>query len=313
MYAIRLISVSSYRKGLALKQLIPVYFIRFLARFPLFVMRCVGHLLGWVVWFLGLKDADTTRKNIALCFPALSAKEKKQLAKRSVCESTKTICELGIAWCWSDADIQRVIHRIENLELLHNAYAQGKGVIVCAPHLGNWEILGYYLGRNFPTTIMYLAPENPQLHDLMCRGRGRNDSELAQANRRGVLTVLKNLKRGLVAGILPDQVPENEESGVYSPFFGQPTFTMTLIPSLIQKTGCAVVFAYAKRVKGGFDIVFRAPDEQLTSTDIQTAVNALNESIERCVEDVVVQYQWEYKRFKKRPDGKTKFYDQLSY
>ena len=40
----------------------------------------------------------------------------------------------------------------------------------------------------------------------------------------------------------------------------------------------------------------------------QDAVIALNQSVEECVNDCPEQYQWEYKRFKRRPAGLSRLY-----
>ena len=102
-----------------------------------------------------------------------------------------------------------------------------------------------------------------------------------------------------MTGILPDQVPEGE-GGVYSDFFGIPAYTQTLIPNLIQKTNAIALQAYAKRIKGGFEMGFMEPDPDIYSKDLQTSVNGLNKSIEQlCLTDLS-QYQWEYKRFKRQ-------------
>jgi len=296
-----------------LKELIPIYLIRFLSLLPLPIIRCMGRLLGFIAWRLNTKDADTTRKNIALCFPQKSAAERSVIARKSLEESAKTLCEVAIAWCWTQEKIHHIITAATGVEICESAYSSGKGVIVCAPHLGNWEILGHYLAKRYPLTNMYMAPENPHLHKLLLSGRTRNGSELAPANRRGVADVLKKLTKGELVGILPDQVPEDEGSGVFAPFFNQPAFTMKLISNLLRKTGCKIIFAYAKRVPHGFEIVFHDVDENIYSEDLLIATTALNRGIELCVNEAVEQYQWEYKRFKKMPGNTTKIYDQMSY
>ena len=59
--------------------------------------------------------------------------------------------------------------------------------------------------------------------------------------------------------------------------------------------------------KQGYQIIVEAADEQIYSENIDESVAALNRTVEKSVNKAVEQYQWEYKRFRKRPDGK-KFY-----
>ena len=63
------------------------------------------------------------------------------------------------------------------------------------------------------------------------------------------------------------------------------------------------MIAYAIRSKGGFNLGYMEPDPEIYADDDQKAVVALNRSIERLIEKAPSQYSWEYKRYKKQPDG----------
>ena len=66
---------------------------------------------------------------------------------------------------------------------------------------------------------------------------------------------------------------------------------------------------FAKRLSKnkGYQIIVEAADKQIYSENIDESVAALYRTVENSVNKAVEQYQWEYKRFRKRPDGK-KFY-----
>ncbi len=78
---------------------------------------------------------------------------------------------------------------------------------------------------------------------------------------------------------------------------------MVLVHKLIQRTGCKAVFAFAKRVDRGFDLIFRAPPAAIYAADPETSVAALNQGVEALVMEAPDQYQWEYKRFRKPYGG----------
>jgi uncharacterized protein YndB with AHSA1/START domain len=56
------------------------------------------------------------------------------------------------------------------------------------------------------------------------------------------------------------------------------------------------------------EIVFREVDERLYSPDLDTSLAGLNASVEAVVREVPAQYQWEYKRFKRQPEGMPRPY-----
>jgi Kdo2-lipid IVA lauroyltransferase/acyltransferase len=121
-------------------------------------------------------------------------------------------------------------------------------------------------------------------------------------NRQGVVQLLRALERGEIVGILPDQEPDLS-GGEFAPFFGKDALTMTLAARLANKTGAAVLCGFARRLpeSAGFELVYRRADPQVASTEPLLAATALNRSVEACVLEEPMQYQWEYKRFKKRP------------
>src|SRR5690606_13663927 len=90
-----------------------------------------------------------------------------------------------------------------------------------------------------------------------------------------------------------------------------PDWTMTLVASLIQRTGAEVVCCYAKRRsdRQGFDICLRpAVDALKDAGDEVAATTAVNASVEDCVSDCFEQYQWGYKRFREREDSSISLY-----
>ena len=131
---------------------------------------------------------------------------------------------------------------------------------------------------------------------------------MAPTNRTGVSTVLGALKRGEVVGILPDQIPPFE-GGRFTPFFGEPAFTMTLVSKLVQKTQAKVFCGFAKRLPGanGYKVIVEEAMSDIYSKDINKSLLALNKTIEKTILMSIEQYSWEYKRFRLRPDG-TRFY-----
>jgi KDO2-lipid IV(A) lauroyltransferase len=108
-----------------------------------------------------------------------------------------------------------------------------------------------------------------------------------------------------VVGILPDQVPNEAAAGIFSPFFGVPAYTMVLVFRLVQKTGALVLFTYAERLSqgGGFHLHFQQASPMINSAQVEISVRALNQGVEQCVQTCPSQYQWNYKRFKRHPNG----------
>ena len=271
--------------------------------------QLVGSGIGFLVAYLPAEIKKVTEKNIALCFPELSEIERKKLVLKSLVHTGYLMFELGQVWF---QPLQKNLKRIINVsgkEIMDEAASRQNGVIVVAPHLGNWEILNHYIVQDYPGVIVYSPPKQKQFEKIIREVREKSGSRLVPASAAGVRAVYKHLKQGGVVYILPDQVP-GTESGLLAPFFGVPALTMTLVSRLVKKTGAEVVAVYGKRLPcyRGFDVVFRRADSRIYSADLEVSVTGLNATVESCVRDIPEQYQWGYKRFKRRPG-----LDQLIY
>mgnify|MGYP003836852407 FL=1 len=141
---------------------------------------------------------------------------------------------MGKAWILPIEGTLAQVTEVEGLAALQAAAKAGEGVILLAPHLGNWEIFGYFACEGIASNFMYQPPKNPQMDALLRGVRAKSGIQLAPTNRKGVAILLGALQKGELVGVLPDQVP-NDEGGVYADFFGESAFTMTLTSRLAQR------------------------------------------------------------------------------
>lgn len=284
--------------------------LRFLSRQPLPRLQKWGHWLGDLMYRKNTKSTRITRKNLSLVYPELSSEQLEEKVLLSLRETMKTGCEFG--WCWM-APMDQILDQIKQvngLDVLQRAHEAGKGVIFLGPHLGNWELLGHLINQHYPFSVMYAIPKNPALEQIIVAGRTRAGMKLAPANMKGVAQLLKLLKEGEMVGNLPDQEPDDRSGGVFAPFMGVEALSPKLVTRLISKTGAKVVAGFAERLPNGegFNIHFIDADDGIYSRDDIEAVTAMNRTVETLVAMAPDQYQWEYKRFKSRPEGEKRFY-----
>ncbi|KAA0873775.1 lysophospholipid acyltransferase family protein [Nitrincola tapanii] len=295
----------------ALKTTLAIVLLGLLSLLPLRWAQAIGRFIGQRIYRRKEKSKlyQITQRNLQRCFPELSQAEQEQLLEESLEQTGCALAEMGMSWLWPVKRSLKTIVKVENEALITQALAEGRGVILIAPHLGNWEILNLYLSGRYPFTAMYKPPKQKRLDDLIKKMRARLGTRMAPASVQGVRMVMKALKKGEMVGILPDQEPELE-GGIFAPFFNIPALTMKLLPQLAAQTQAQVVCGYAKRLDSGkgFEIYFVAADPETNAKDLAQATAAMNRSVEQCVRALPAQYQWEYKRFNTRPEGETHFY-----
>lgn len=278
------------------------------AALPLRLAHQCATVLAKLGWRWSKKQKNIVLTNISLCFPELSPSQQQNLAKQSLAETLKTFFELGRVWRRYGNDISPLIKSVEGEQVLRQAMAKGKGVLLAAPHFGNWEVLNLWLAKFPDFAFLYKPPGDPTFEQILLKQRGQSGAKQIAADKRGVRQVLEVLKSGGLMAILPDQQPKSGQ-GIFAPFMQQTAYTMSLFSKVAQKTQVPVVIAAARRLpKGkGFAIHIQAVDQNIYNPDLKHSVTTLNTEIQQLLKTAPAQYQWSYKRFSIQPNGHSPY------
>jgi len=273
---------------------------------PAPLLRGIAALVAAIGRATGSRESRVALRNLELAYPELSAEEREALRRAILRTTALQTLETLRLWTRPHADNLRLLREQHGVGLFDAALANGRGLIVCAPHYGNWELLNQWLAARTPISILYRAPDSKIGEAFLRLVRAGVPDRVKQVRAEGpaVRQLWKTLKDGGVVGILPDQQPKAGD-GAFAPFFGMPALTMTLASRLAERTGATVLFAYCERIGDGPDFALRiepAPDA-IGDTDLVRATTVLNAGVEHIARRDPAQYQWTYKRYKARPSG----------
>lgn len=285
--------------------------IRLLGFLDLSTSQKIGRQIGKMMLARRTRAREVAKLNIQLCYPHLNANQQAKLLEDSLLHSAMTLSESGPMWGYSPEKLLGYVNEIHNENLLDNLVRQEKGILLIVPHLGNWELINTYVGIKHRLTAMYRPAKMPSFNKWMVRRRSAMGGDFVPTTKSGVLSLFSLLKKGEIVGFLPDQEP-NKKFGVFALFMGVEALTPVLPHQMIQETQCNVIFAFARRLPNaqGFDIHFQAALPEQFDEDPRVSTTAMNTSIENLVAIAPEQYQWTYKRFKRRPDGSPNPYNQ---
>lgn len=280
--------------------------LRFFSLLPLRVAHALGALIGGWAALSSNKLHRITRINVDLCFPEWDERDRMRLVRRSLIETGKTFTETGALWLWNERRVLSLVTQVSGEHLVKDALAQGKGMILAAPHLGAWEAVGLYCSAHYPITSLYRPPRMSELDGMIRQARQRLGATLVPTDAGGIRALYKALEKGEMMGVLPDQEP-GAGNGIFAPFFGVPAYTMVLLSRLAMKTKATVVFAYAERLPrgAGYHLHFLPVPQAINNGPLEDSVRCVNEAVEECVRALPEQYQWSYKRFRTRPEGES--------
>ena len=273
--------------------------------------------LPWA-WLRGMADAfarawigrnDRTervvRRNLELAYPDLPPAERDALHAAILRNTAWQALETLRIWTRPPAANLATIREVHGVEFFDAALADGRGLIIAAPHHGNWELLNQWLAARTPLAILYRPPESAIGEAFLRRVRADAEARIEQVRAEGpaIRQLFKRLQDGGVVGILPDQQPKVGD-GEFAPFFGVPALTMTLLSRLAARTGARVLFAWCERIDDGEGFALHVEPAPIEiAAEPKQAVQALNATVERIARRDPAQYQWTYKRYTLRPPG----------
>lgn len=277
--------------------------LRLTARLPLPLLYVAGGALGRLADRIPNDARHITRVNVELCFPELDEAGKRRLARRALAASARNLLELGALWHRPLPRTRALVREVDGAGVFDDALAEGRGVLIIAPHLGAWELLQAWVAARASLHALYRPPRQQWLEGVITRARSRTGARMWPARPSGIRALFKALRAGEAVGILPDQQPPGE--GVFAPFFGQPAKTMTLFGKLAARGNAPVLVGWAERLPGGrgYRVHWRRVQKPVADPDPQRAAEALNDAIEAAVRECPEQYLWTYRRFSRQPQG----------
>ena len=282
--------------------------LRLSALVPLEVARSAGRFVGRLAFRMNTQTVRVVRMNIELAYPQLPAEQQAALMKEAVLEQGALTAELGHVWRRSPAYVISKL-RVVGIEHLEAAASDERGVLVLAPHVGNWEVLPHHLVTQGDLLGLFEPPKLPSVGSLVLEARKRPGGAYVPTTPKGLVQLVRHFKRGGLTGILPDQVPAHESGGLNVPFKGIECFTASLCANLLSKSGARAVLAGVFRVKGGWELMYLPVSADIYHEDLEVALKAMNQDIETLISGRDAQYQWSYKRFRTLPRGTTNHYD----
>lgn len=270
---------------------------RLVSGWPLGLLHAVGAWLGWLTWLA----SPTYRRR----FAENSARAGYRFARvrGAIAHAGRMAAETPRLWFGPPVTVTW-----DGTDLVDAAYAARRGVVFLTPHLGCFEITAQGLAARYhaeygPITVLYRPARQPALAAVVESARQREGLLTAPTTLAGVRQMIKALRSGQAVGLLPDQVPP-EGMGLWTPFFGQGAYTMTLAARLVLQTGATPLLIWGERLARGrgFRIHVRALAEPLAA-ELEPAVAQINREMERLIRECPEQYLWGYGRYKKPRGG----------
>jgi lauroyl/myristoyl acyltransferase len=111
---------------------------------------------------------------------------------------------------------------VAGMEHLEAASAQGRGVVLALPHLGNWDLAGAWLsGQGYEITVVAEPAEPPELFEWFVETRARLGLRVVPLGPEAGGVLLRELRDNRVVCLLCDR--DLTGDGIAVTFFGEKT------------------------------------------------------------------------------------------
>ncbi|MCW5576051.1 MAG: lipid A biosynthesis acyltransferase [Burkholderiales bacterium] len=273
---------------------------------PLSLLAPLGRAAGLLLHAFAAERRRVVMTNLALCFPELGDRGRRELAREHFAAFARSLLEHGILWWGSRERVLKLV-RIEGIE--HWQAVRDRPVIFLAPHFVGLDMGGIRIGAEYRVVSVYSRQKNAAFDAVLYRGRTRFVMPALFSRQDGIRPVAKAIKSGLPFYYLPD-MDFGERDSIFVPFFGVPAATITGLARIAALTGAVVVPAVTTQLPGsaGYVLRFHPAWENFPSGDLAADTRRMNAFIEERVREMPAQYYWLHKRFKTRPPGEARYY-----
>jgi KDO2-lipid IV(A) lauroyltransferase len=275
-----------------------------LGRMPRAVREFVAGTFARLAEVIDRRHSDAALDFVGTALPELSAKERRQLVRRSwvhLVDMSLTAPFLAKSLLGKKVGDVFDVRMTEEARALIEAQTPA---ILMGCHVGNWEIAGLLhttMGLD-PVYAVAKAPRNDPLSRHMQRTREQQGGRLLPQ-----LEAMKSVPAAIRGGgsvmFMLDHRPRRKP--VFAPFFGRPAACGRSAGVLLRRVGAPIVFYSCCRSNGArpyelqYGPVLQAEDlAHLNPVEIATRLNQVYEVLIRRHPE---QYFWLHDRFKRMP------------
>jgi Kdo2-lipid IVA lauroyltransferase/acyltransferase len=246
-------------------------------------------------------------RNIAAAFPEMPESERRRVIDECWRHFGREMMEFVRIQSMSLEEIAARCPFV-NAEILEQARAEGKGVLLLSAHWGGWEVAGLAVMSLVNDVLTVARPlDNSLLERDLARLRARTGAQVVD-RRNAARALLKGLAENAVVVLLPDQAVQPRE-GVLVSFIRRKAWTTDAPAKMALRRGSTIVFAFCipdgLRHRLEFEEPIRIEQLSEAERDPVALTSRINEVIARRIAERPELWLWMHDRWKWTGEGKS--------
>ncbi|MDH6303956.1 KDO2-lipid IV(A) lauroyltransferase [Parabacteroides sp. PF5-5] len=267
--------------------------------FPMRVLYALSSITSLMILYLFSYRKQTVVQNLSRSFPDKNYREIDHIMKGFYLSFTDNVAEILKSLSISHSNQMDKL-TVSGMELIKEQLSEGKNVIVCMGHCGNWEILNT-LPIHIDTHMyaIYKPLRNKSVDRLFIKLRGRFGMGLVPA-RSIVRHILTHTHQPSVYFFIADQCPKLIEEQYKVHFLNQQTSMFSGTEKLAHSTNAAVMYMHVTRSERG---KYQATCKPICLNPKETApveiIQRYSELLEQNILESPSDWLWTHKRWKR--------------
>lgn len=237
-------------------------------------------------------DRAAVTENLRVIFPEKTPAEIGRIRRRMFRNFARYLVDFFRFEKMDEAYMRSYI-RVENIGVVDNALAKGKGAIILTAHIGNWELGGVVMGiLKYPFWAVALAHKDRRINGFFNEQRGLKGVNVIPLGR-AVRMCLKLLSDNKIVALVGDR--DFTETGPVFDFFGRRAVFPEGAAAFALKTGAPIIPGFLVRNSDDtFTLKFESPLEFTPGPDREACARAIIGRCVRIIERYIRMYpdQW---------------------
>jgi len=200
------------------------------------------------------------RENLRRVFPDAPAGELAALSRRVFRNFTRSLVDFGRFRSMTREEILSEIRTFEGEENMKAAFESGSGVIVLSGHIGNWELGGFFFGRNDARINVVTVSEGRPVIDKMREDYRKGHSVHTIYTDRSPfasIEMVAALRRKEIVAMLVDRW--GPEGGIRTGFFKGSCYIPKGPLALSRALGAVVLPGFVVRDGDSYRVIIEEP------------------------------------------------------
>lgn len=272
-----------------------ISFVKILMMFPEKTRYKIAEKIGIIGYYLIKRRRVIALANLKLAFPEKTDKERIELAKKNYKVLTKAY--LSSLWL-KDFIFDETKVNVENYEILDDAVAEKKGLIIASMHMGLVESL-LKITEKYRLSDVVKAQRNPYIDEYITKNRSQFNFNMIKKSKRTPRELLKVVKNKEILGLFSD----HRDKGTTINFFGRDTIAPTGAVHFSLKFKIPLIFLYSILNEDNTHTIKIIKRIDLIETgdfkeDVRINTQNLIYLMEKAIEEYPEQWMWFHDRWR---------------